>query len=91
MTEKQKKIGIINGLELFQPNGDNKKFLDYLGKLTQEAQDYIVPIFGKLNMIKQNKTLSGKYKIYLNEHQEYTKEQINALINDISNDKKLLP
>jgi hypothetical protein len=91
MTEKQKKLGVIKGLELFQPNGDNNKFLDYLGELTQEAQDYIVPIFGKLNMIKQNKTRSGKYKIYIHEHQVYTKEQINALIDDISNDKKLLP
>jgi hypothetical protein len=91
MTEKQKKIGVIKGLELFQPNGNNQDFFDYLGKLTQEAQDYIVPFFEQLNMIKQNKTRSGKYKIYLSERQLYTKDKINELIKEINNDKKTLP
>jgi hypothetical protein len=91
MTEKLKKIGIIKGLELFQPNGNNQDFFKYLNLLTQEARDYIIPFFGKMNMIKQYRTRSGKYMMHMHEHQIYTKEKINALIKDIDNNKVFLP
>jgi len=89
MTKKQKILGISIGLEKFIKS--KKEFIDYFGLLTEEAENYIVPFFANLTLIKADKTRSGKYLIRLSEHCKYNKEQIENIIAEIRNGQYTLP
>jgi len=91
MTEKQKILGIVKGLELYNLKGFNQDFLDYLDALTMDAQAYIIPYFEKLNLLICNRTRSGKYTIRGSLKKPPDNNQINELIKKINNGEIILP
>lgn len=86
MTENQKKLIVLKGLELYVSNKGKDDFFDYLNSLIPKAQDFFIPYFEKLKLIKCFKTRSGKYTMQIHEKHP-TKDKIDELIFSISNDK----